>query len=212
MQKSYYIIISDGVETHISENEFRKILKEDNARAKRGEPRLYFHYEDQNQENKPDYVFHALMERSEKNEPTYRLNKRDKDAAAKQRERDTRCRNENGTICTGVCRDCDKNGERESHAPLSLDDFVGDRYEPVDRSDIAQIMEDKQLLEALVASLSDDEFALIDALYYQDYTMLSYAKEQSENTGSTLDAMRSRLRRLHSGAMKKLKEILKDWR
>ena len=49
-----------------------------------------------------NYVFHALMERSEKNEPTYRLNKRDKDAAAKQRERDTRCRNENGIMVISV--------------------------------------------------------------------------------------------------------------
>ncbi|MCL2049302.1 MAG: hypothetical protein FWG87_11325 [Defluviitaleaceae bacterium] len=83
MQKDCCIIATDGTETRISESEFRRILKEDNARAKRGETRLYYHYEDQNQENKPDYVSHALMECGGKDGSTYRLNKRNKDAAAK---------------------------------------------------------------------------------------------------------------------------------
>ena len=73
-------------------------------------------------------------------------------------------------------------------------------------------MEDAQLLETLVASLSEDEFALIDALYYQEYSMLDYAKEQSKITRETVEVMRSRLRRLHNSTMKKLEVILKDWR
>ena len=212
MNHFYYILTQDGTETCITEADFRKILKEDNARAKRGEPRLYFHYEDV---DSPNVCFHTLMPRTQQHEAAYRVNKRPVDAAAKQHERDTRCRivvNGKTKICTAVCSKCAKNGERTSHASLSLDETVGTKSEPTDDSnDIAKIIEDKLLLEALIDSLSEEEFALIDAVYYQGDSLLGYAKELCEQADTSVDVMRSRLRRLHDNAMKKLRTVLKDW-
>ena len=127
-------------------------------------------------------------------------------------------------VCSDDCNACSR--WRENMSPLSLDAFEGDALTPTEGCDddddadgagsadscgIEKIVEDKLLLEALVSSLTDDEFALIDALYYQENTMQGYAKQMSVRTDTPVEVWRSRLRRLHESAMKKLRVLLKDW-
>lgn len=108
-------------------------------------------------------------------EEVYRAYKRPFWAEHKQKERAKRCRDAKGHRCTDDCRTCPKSREG---SVLSLDRFREDGgIEPADSFDMAEFVADKLLLEELFAALTEDELALINALFYDDRTERDYAAE-----------------------------------
>lgn len=108
-------------------------------------------------------------------EEVYRAYKRPLWAEHKQKERAKRCRDAKGRRCTEDCRTCSK--VREGSV-LSLERFKEEGgIEPVDSFDMAEFVADKLLLEQLFAALTEDELALINALFYDDRTERDYAEE-----------------------------------
>ncbi|GHU90090.1 hypothetical protein FACS1894202_09330 [Clostridia bacterium] len=85
----------------------------------------------------------------------------------------------------------------------SLDLFVN---MPSKQKLVEEIVEDKLLLDTLMAALSEltaDERELIDALYYSDASMREYARAKSTNHTNVV--------RRHSRIIKKLQDILRKY-
>ncbi len=85
-------------------------------------------------------------------EEVYRAYKRPAWAEHKRKEREKRCRNENGTCCN---RDCSKCNKQRTGSILSLDKFTEDGFEVADHIDLAELVADKLLFEELYAALEE---------------------------------------------------------
>jgi RNA polymerase sigma factor (sigma-70 family) len=85
-------------------------------------------------------------------EEVYRAYKRPLWAEHKRKEREKRCRDENGHRCTKDCSKCDK---QRTGSVLSLDKFNEEGFEVADSVDIAELVAEKLLLEELVAALNE---------------------------------------------------------
>lgn len=101
-------------------------------------------------------------------EQVYRAYKRPAWAEHKRKEREKRCRDENGNRCANDCKTCSK--PREGGV-LSLDQFAEAGYESPDPVDIDELVAEKLLLEQLYIALDEltqDERNLVDDLYFDD--------------------------------------------
>ena len=110
-------------------------------------------------------------------EKIYRVYKRSLWAENKRLEREKRCHNVNGSLCTNDCRSCDKS---QTGIILSLDRFMEEGFDIPDTVDAAEFVANKLLLEQLVAALDDldpEERSLIDALFLNNRTGRDYAIE-----------------------------------
>jgi DNA-directed RNA polymerase specialized sigma24 family protein len=85
-------------------------------------------------------------------EEVYRAYKRPAWAEHKRKEREKRCRNENGNRCN---RDCSKCNKQRTGSILSLDKFTEDGFEVADHIDLAELVADKLLFEELYAALEE---------------------------------------------------------
>lgn len=85
-------------------------------------------------------------------EEVYRAYKRPLWAEHKRKEREKRCRDENGHRCTKDCSKCDK---QRTGSVLSLDKFNEEGFEVADSVDIAELVAEKLLLEELVVALNE---------------------------------------------------------
>ncbi len=98
-------------------------------------------------------------------------------AERKKAQRAMRCRDERGVRCTG---DCDMCEEKYDDSVYSLDTMMEDGFDVADdASAVADIVEDKLLLDVLVTELRGldaDDLALVYEHYYQDKTERDIAK------------------------------------
>lgn len=95
-------------------------------------------------------------------EEVYRAFKQPAWAEHKRIERERRCRDSKGRVCTQSCRLCDMNrmiGDKEpikkNSVLLSLERFQEDGYDPKDPVDVEEIIAEKQLLEELFSALEE---------------------------------------------------------
>jgi len=85
-------------------------------------------------------------------EEIYRAYKRPAWAEHKRKERDKRCRDENGNRCNKDCSKCDK---QRTGSVLSLDKFTEEGFEVAEPLDLAELVADKLLLEELYKVLEE---------------------------------------------------------
>jgi DNA-directed RNA polymerase specialized sigma24 family protein len=85
-------------------------------------------------------------------EEVYRAYKRPAWAEHKRKEREKRCRDENGNRCNRDCSKCDK---QRTGGVLSLDKFAEEGFDFADTVDIAEFVADKLLLEELYIALEE---------------------------------------------------------
>jgi len=95
-------------------------------------------------------------------EEVYRAYKQPAWAEHKRKERERRCRDSKGRVCTQSCRLCDLNRMLDDKEPikknsllLSLEWFQEDGYDPKDPVDIEEIIAEKQLLKELLSALEE---------------------------------------------------------
>ena len=136
--------------------------------------------------------------------------RRERDNAAKQRERDTRCRLDDGTICKRPCAGCERQGERQS-VYLSLDLLIKDGYNPADTTDFISDVEWEMLLDELRSVLTDDELGLLLGLS-DGHTLRSYANEYAAAIPQvSVKTLYQRLYRLKPSAFSKAKKVFEVW-
>lgn len=134
-------------------------------------------------------------------EEVYLAYKRPEWAEYKRKEREKRCRDENGNRCTKDCRLC---SQERTGSDLSLDRFAHEGFEVADPIDLAELVADKLLLEELCAALEElepDDRSLIDALFYDERTERDYASE----IGLSHQSVNKRRKKV----IEKLREIMK---
>ncbi len=85
-------------------------------------------------------------------EEVYRAYKRPAWAEHKRKEREKRCRDDNGNRCARDCSKCDR---QRTGSVLSLDKFTEEGFEAADPFDLAELVADKLLLEELYAALEE---------------------------------------------------------
>ncbi len=98
-------------------------------------------------------------------------------AAKKRRQRAKKCRLSDGTRCKMKCADCDR---VPSGYDLSYERLVNSGYEAADPSTTEEIFDGIQELETLYAALStltQDDYRLIMAMYFEDKTEREYGAE-----------------------------------
>ena len=105
-------------------------------------------------------------------EEVYRAYKRPLWAEHKRREREKRCRDENGNRCTDDCSKCDK---QRTGSVLSLDKFTDDGFEIADTVDLAELVADKLLLEELYAALEE-----LDPVNRRILELFAFGKSERE--------------------------------
>ena len=111
-------------------------------------------------------------------EEVYRAYYQPEWAEKKRKSREQRCRNADGSRCNGNCHNCVSESD---NGVLSLDLLAEDGYEPADETDIQEIVADKLLMDELhkaLAELTEDERALIDALFFQEKSERTVAAER----------------------------------
>ena len=138
------------------------------------------------------------------------FNRCHRDNIAKQRERDTRCRLDDGTVCHQSCGGCERQGERQSIL-VSLDLLANDGYDIADTLDGVTKLESAALLEVLRRSLGDEEFGLVEALM-SGHSLRSYVSELAETMhGIREGTLYQRLYRLKPRALAKAEAVLNAW-
>lgn len=85
-------------------------------------------------------------------EEVYRAYKRPAWAEHKRKEREKRCRDDNGNRCARDCSKCDR---QRTGGVLSLDKFNEEGFEAAEPFDLAELVADKLLLEELYAALEE---------------------------------------------------------
>lgn len=85
-------------------------------------------------------------------EDVYRAFKRPAWAEHKRKEREKRCRDENGNRCTNDCSKCKK---QRTGSVLSLDKFTDEGFEVADTVDLNELIADKLLFEELYAAFEE---------------------------------------------------------
>jgi len=95
-------------------------------------------------------------------EEVYRAYKQPAWAEHKRKERERRCRDSKGRVCTQSCRFCDMNRMLDDKEPirknsllLSLDWFQDDGFDQADSADIEEILAEKELLKELLSALEE---------------------------------------------------------
>jgi RNA polymerase sigma factor (sigma-70 family) len=106
----------------------------------------------QNSQEYPQRYIQIEGEEVAVTEEVYRAYKRPLWAEHKRREREKRCRDENGNRCTKDCRLCTKPNRNGS--VLSLDQFSEDGFEPASSEDAFRRIEEGELQEALHTALA----------------------------------------------------------
>ena len=114
-----------------------------------------------NQESKQYYLSIDGQE-VKVNEEIYRAYKQPAWAEHKRKERERRCRDSKGRVCTQSCRLCDMNRMLDDKEPirknsllLSLDWFQDDGFDQADPADIEEILAEKELLTELLSALEE---------------------------------------------------------
>jgi DNA-directed RNA polymerase specialized sigma24 family protein len=110
-------------------------------------------------------------------EEVYRAYKRPAWAERKRKERQKRCRDENGNRCV---EDCRHRGDERTGRFLSLDRFLAEGFEIADPVNLAEMVAEKMLLEELNKALKElepEERSLIEAIFYDGRTERDYADE-----------------------------------
>lgn len=85
-------------------------------------------------------------------EEVYRAYKRPAWAEHKRKEREKRCRVENGNRCAADCSKCDK---QRTGSVLSMDKFTEEGFEVAEPVDLAELVADKLLFVELYAALEE---------------------------------------------------------
>ena len=85
-------------------------------------------------------------------EDVYRAYKRPLWTEHKRREREKRCRDFNGSRCTDNCSQCEK---QRKGGVLSLEKLTEDGFDIPDPMDVAQMIEDSEMLEKLHSVLGE---------------------------------------------------------
>ncbi|UWG97437.1 sigma-70 family RNA polymerase sigma factor [Dehalobacter sp. DCM] len=95
-------------------------------------------------------------------EEVYRAFKQPAWAEHKRKQRERRCRDSKGRVCTQSCRLCDLNRMLDDKEPikknsllLSLDWFQDDGFDQEDPADIEEIIAEKELLTELLSALEE---------------------------------------------------------
>jgi RNA polymerase sigma factor (sigma-70 family) len=99
-------------------------------------------------------------------EEVYRAFKRPVWAERKRKEREQRCRDENGNRCMKSCKDCLK---LRDGTPFSIEFMIEKGIEVADPTDVEEIVAYHLLLDELYAALSeleDEESSLIGAIFF----------------------------------------------
>lgn len=136
-------------------------------------------------------------------EEIYRAYKRPLWAEHKRKEREKRCRAEKGNRCMKDCSKCDK---QRTGSTLSLDKFAEDGFEVADSVDVAELVAEKLLFEALAAALDelDPQNKRIAKLYGEGLSERQIAKE----VGLSQKTVNNRKTRIFD----QLHQRLKDYR
>lgn len=136
-------------------------------------------------------------------EEVYRAYKRPSWAEHKRKEREKRCRGENGNRCTGDCSKCPL---QRTGSVVSLDRLSEEKgFESADPIDLAELVADKLLLEELYAALEE-----LDPDNRRIMELFSIGKSEREiaaDIGLSQKAINKRKAKL----LTQLQERLKDY-
>lgn len=134
-------------------------------------------------------------------EEVYRAYKRPAWAEHKRKEREKRCRDENGNRCTMDCNKCDKN---RTGSVLSLDKFTEEGFEVAESIDLAELIADKLLFVELYAAL--EELAPDNRRIMELFSIGKSEREIATDIGLSQKAINKRKTKLFA----KLRNRLKD--
>ncbi|MCG1024515.1 sigma-70 family RNA polymerase sigma factor [Dehalobacter sp.] len=136
-------------------------------------------------------------------EAVYRAYKRPAWAEHKRKEREKRCRDDNGNRCTGDCSNCDK---QRTGSVLSLDRFTDEGFEVSDTVDLTELIADKFLFEELYAALEE-----LDPDNRRIMELFSIGKSEREiatDIGLSQKAINKRKTKLFSQLRERLKDFI----
>lgn len=137
-------------------------------------------------------------------EEVYRAYKRPAWAEHKRREREKRCRDENGNRCTKDCSKCDK---QRTGSILSLDSLTEESgFEPSDTVDIAELVADKLLLEELYIAL--EELDPDNRRIMELYGIGKSEREIATDIGLSQKAINKRKTKLFAQLRERLKDFI----
>ena len=150
-------------------------------------------------------------------EEVYRAYKQPLWAEKKRQEREKRCIISNGKggtkRCTRNCRECDiERAEKglklidRNGSTLSLDKFSADGFDVPDSVNIDELVEDKLLLEDLIAAL--DELDPENRRIAELFSMGKTEREISDCIGRSQKTINNRKLKIFA----QLREALKDWK
>lgn len=137
------------------------------------------------------------------NEEVYRAYKRPAWAEHKRKEREKRCRDENGNRCTGDCSKCKK---QRTGSVLSLDRFTDEGFEAADAVDMVELIAEKLLFEELYAALEE-----LDPDNRRIMKLFSIGKSEREiatDIGLSQKAINKRKTKLFSQLWERLKDFI----
>ncbi|MEN8493448.1 sigma-70 family RNA polymerase sigma factor [Dehalococcoides sp. THU3] len=135
-------------------------------------------------------------------EEIYRAYKRPAWAERKRKEREKRCRNENGNRCTRDCSICDK---QRTGSILSLDKFTEEGFEVAEPIDIAELVADKLLFEELNKALEE-----LDPDNRRIMELFSIGKSERE-IAAHIDLSQKAINKRKTKLLAQLQERLKDF-
>lgn len=136
-------------------------------------------------------------------EEVYRAYKRPAWAEHKRKEREKRCRDENGNRCTGDCSKCKK---QRTGSALSLDRFADEGFEVADTVDLTELIAEKLLFEELYAALEE-----LDPDNRRIMELFSIGKSEREiatDIGLSQKAINKRKTKLFSLLWERLKDFI----
>lgn len=136
-------------------------------------------------------------------EEVYRAYKRPLWAEHKRKEREKRCRDSQGTRCTGDCSECDK---QRTGSILSLDKLSMDGFDASDPADFTQLLEDELMLEELHIALD-----ALDALDRKIIDLFAAGKSEREIAavvGLSQKGVNKRKTRIFSDLRQRLKSFI----
>lgn len=136
-------------------------------------------------------------------EEVYRAYKRPAWAEHKRKEREKRCRVENGNRCTADCSKCDK---QRTGIVLSLDKFTEEGFEAVAPFDLAELVADKLLLEELYAAL--EELDPDNRRIMQLFSIGKSEREIATDIGLSQKAVNKRKNKLFTQLYERLKSYI----
>lgn len=137
-------------------------------------------------------------------EEIYRAYKRPVWTEHKRKEREKRCRDEQGTRCVGDCSKCDK---ERTGGVLSLDRFVEEcGFEPADIVDVAEMVADSLLFEELFNAL--EELDPDNRKILELFSCGKSEREIADDIGVSQRAINKRKTKLLSQLRERLKDFI----